>query len=87
VNTLIYNARMALRDIMEVNIFTQGNDKVYLTVYPNLVWEGTKQTHREDIILNVIHRLHDMDLDVIGGQAAVETLLEDGSVEIVRKAA
>ncbi|MFI9808914.1 hypothetical protein ACIHEJ_31940 [Streptomyces sp. NPDC052301] len=86
-NTLIYNARMALRDIMEVNIFSQGNDKVFLTVFPDLVWEGTEDTQTEKVIRNVIGRLHDMDLDVAGGEAAVRTLLDAGSVEIVRKAA
>ncbi|MEV6179128.1 hypothetical protein ACIHAR_24910 [Streptomyces sp. NPDC052016] len=86
-NTLIYNARMALRDIMEVNIFTQGNDKVYLTVFPDLVWEGTEETHTEKVIRSVIDRLHDMDMDVVGGESAVRTLLDAGSVEIVRKAA
>ncbi|MEV6840676.1 hypothetical protein AB0N17_40430 [Streptomyces sp. NPDC051133] len=86
-NTLIYNARMALRDIMEVNIFSQGNDKVFLTVFPDLVWEGTEDTQTEKVIRNVIARLHDMDLDVAGGEDAVRTLLDAGSVEIVRKAA
>ena len=43
-NNLIYEARMALRDVMEVNIYSQGNDKVYLTVFPELVWEGTEKT-------------------------------------------
>ena len=86
-NNLIYNARMALRDIMEVNIFSQGNDKVYLTVFPDLVWEGTEETHTEKVVRNVIDRLNDMDLDVAGGEAAVRTLLDAGSVEIVRKVA
>ncbi|MEU9210538.1 hypothetical protein AB0D27_21915 [Streptomyces sp. NPDC048415] len=86
-NNLIYNARMALRDIMEVNIFTQGNDKVYLTVFPDLVWEGTEETHTEKVVLSVIGRLHDMDMDVVGGDSAIKTLLDAGSVEIVRKVA
>jgi hypothetical protein len=86
-NTLIYNARMALRDIMEVNIFTQGNDKVYLTVFPDLVWEGTQETHTEKVIRDVINRLQDMDLDIVGGEPAVRTLLDGRSVEIARKAA
>ena len=86
-NNLIYNARLALREIMEVNIFSQGNDKVYLTVFPDLVWEGTEETHTEKVVRNVIDRLNDMDLDVAGGEAAVRTLLDAGSVEIVRKVA
>ncbi|MGD6755294.1 hypothetical protein [Streptomyces sp. BH105] len=86
-NTLIYNARMALRDVMEVNIFSQGNDKVFLTVFPELVWEGSGERQQEKVVRNVIHRLHDMDLDVAGGEEAVRTLLDEGSVEIVRKAA
>ncbi|MFZ3560694.1 MULTISPECIES: hypothetical protein [unclassified Streptomyces] len=86
-NTLIYNARMALRDVMEVNIFSQGNDKVFLAVFPELVWEGSGERQQEKVVRNVIHRLHDMDLDVAGGEEAVRTLLDEGSVEIVRKAA
>lgn len=86
-NNLIYNARMALRDVMEVNIFTQGNDKVYLTVFPELVWEGSEKTQSEKVVRSVIDRLHDMDLDVAGGESAIQTLLDSGSVEIIRKAA
>ncbi|MFC9470529.1 hypothetical protein [Streptomyces coelicoflavus] len=86
-NNLIYKARMALRDVMEVNIYSQGNDKVFLTVFPELVWEGTEKTQPEKVVRNVIGRLHDMDLDVDGGETAVKTLLDSGAVEIVRKAA
>ncbi|MBC2869413.1 hypothetical protein H1R13_31945 [Streptomyces mexicanus] len=86
-NNLIYAARMALRDVMEVNIYSQGNDKVYLTVFPELVWEGTEKTRPETVVQNVIGRLHDMDLDVAGGEDAVRTLLDSGPVEIIRKAA
>ncbi|TQJ92889.1 hypothetical protein [Streptomyces sp. SLBN-31] len=86
-NNLIYEARMALRDVMEVNIYSQGNDKVYLTVFPELVWEGTEKTQPEKVVRNVIGLLHDMDLDVADGEASVRTLLDAGPVEIVRKAA
>lgn len=86
-NTLIYNARMALRDVMEVNIYSQGNDKVFLTVFPELVWEGSGERQQEKVVRNVIDRLHDMDLDVAGGDEAVQTLLDAGPVEIIRKAA
>ncbi|MER6979729.1 hypothetical protein [Streptomyces carpinensis] len=86
-NNLIYEARMALRDVMEVNIYSQGNDKVYLTVFPELVWEGTEKTQPEKVVRNVIGRLNDMHLDVAGGEGAVKTLLDAGAVEIVRKAA
>ncbi|MEU9078586.1 hypothetical protein ACFYUY_14780 [Kitasatospora sp. NPDC004745] len=85
-NSLIYNARMALRDIMEVNIYSQGNDKVYLTVFPDLVWEGTEETQTEKVIQFVLGRLHDMEMD-IAGEDAVQTLLDGKAVEIVRKAA
>ncbi|MGW2835128.1 hypothetical protein [Streptomyces sp. NPDC001286] len=78
---------MALRDVMEVNIYSQGNDKVYLTVFPELVWEGTEKTQPEKVVRNVIGRLHDMDLDVADGEASVRALLDSGAVEIVRKAA
>ncbi|MGW0121030.1 hypothetical protein [Streptomyces sp. NPDC003327] len=86
-NNLIYNARMALRDIMEVNIFTQGNDKVHLTVFPDLVWEGTAETQTDKVIQEVLGRLHDMDMDIVGGDAGIKTLVDGGSVEIVRKVA
>ncbi|MFJ8150417.1 hypothetical protein ACIQ8D_34710 [Streptomyces sp. NPDC096094] len=86
-NNLIYEARMALRDVMEVNIYSQGNDKVYLTVFPELVWEGTEKTQPEKVVRNVIGRLNDMSLDVAGGEGAVRTLLDANPVEIVRKAA
>ncbi|MFB7558873.1 hypothetical protein [Streptomyces brevispora] len=86
-NNLIYNARMALRDIMEVNIFTQGNDKVHLTVFPDLVWEGTAQTQTDKVVQEVLGRLNDMDMDIVGGDTGIRTLLDGGSVEIVRKAA
>lgn len=86
-NNLIYEARMALRDVMEVNIYSQGNDKVYLTVFPELVWEGTEKTQPEKVVRNVIGLLHDMDLDVADGEVSVRTLLDSGAVEIVRKAA
>jgi hypothetical protein len=86
-NTLIYNARMALRDFMEVNIYTQGNDVVYLTVFPNLVWEGALETRADEVIRNIIARLHDMDLDVVGGDKAIDILRDSKPVEIIRKAA
>jgi hypothetical protein len=86
-NNLIYEARMALRDVMEVNIYSQGNDKVYLTVFPELVWEGTEKTQPEKVVRNVIGLLHDMDLDVADGEASVRTLLDSGPVVIVRPAA
>ncbi|TNY36166.1 hypothetical protein [Thermomonospora catenispora] len=86
-NNLIYSARMALRDIMEVNIFSQGNDKVYLTFFPDLVWEGTQRKRTEDVIQNIIDRLHDMGMDLAGGESAIPALLNSDPVEIVRKAA
>lgn len=86
-NTLIYNARMALRDFMEVNIHTEGNDVVYLTFFPNLVWEGAQETRADDVLRNIIARLHDMDLDVAGGDEAIPALRDSRPVEIVRKAA
>ncbi|MEJ8644311.1 hypothetical protein OG756_14435 [Streptomyces sp. NBC_01310] len=78
---------MALRDIMEVNIYTQGNDKVYLTVFPDLIWEGTEETHTEKVVLSIVDRLHDMDLALAGGEADIRTLVDSGAVEIVRKVA
>ncbi|MFB6837437.1 hypothetical protein [Streptomyces sp. NPDC056361] len=86
-NTLIYNARMALRDVMEVNIYTQGNDKVYLTVFPDLIWEGTEETHTEKVVHGIVERLHDMDLALAGGDDDIKTLVNSGVVEIVRKVA
>jgi hypothetical protein len=86
-NDLIYKARMALKDIMEVKIFTPGSGKVYLTIFPHLYWEGTAQTHREKVILNIIDCLRDMDMDLAGGESAIPNLLNSEPVEIVGKAA
>lgn len=95
-NNLIYNARMALRDIMEVNIFTKGTDRVYLTVSPELIWEGavpeTDQQREngragaEKVVLDIVDRLLDMDMVIAGGENALSALMESESVEIVRKA-
>lgn len=100
-NNLLYNARMALRDFIEVNITTKGNDRVYLTVFPDLIWEGDApetdqereeraqagRAHTEKVIRAVVDRLHDMDLTLAGGDEAINALLETESVEILRKAA
>jgi hypothetical protein len=87
VNELIYKARMALKDIMEVNITTPGSGKVYLTFLPHLVWEGATEAHREKVIGKIIDCLGDMGMDLAGGQAAIPTLLSSEPVEIVGKAA
>jgi hypothetical protein len=86
-NDLIYKARMALKDVMEVKIFTQGSGKVYLAFFPHLFWEGTGQTHKEKIILKIIDCLRDMGMDLAGGESAITTLLNSEAVEIVSKAA
>ena len=93
-NNLLYNARMALRDIMEVNIFTRGNDRVYVTVSPELVWEGAlPQTGEQDgaarhdkTILHVVDRLGDMDLELAGGADGITALKDSEPVEILRRA-
>jgi hypothetical protein len=100
-NNLLYNARMALRDFIEVNITTKGNDRVYLTVFPDLIWEGDApeneqeraerehagRAQTEKVIHAVVDRLHDMDLTLVGGEDAISALMATESVEIVRKAA
>jgi hypothetical protein len=100
-NNLLYNARMALRDIMEVNIFTKGNDRVYVSLFPDLTWEGdapetdqqrkalehAKREHTEKAVLTVIDRLRDMDLVLAGGEHGMNALMDSESVEILRKTA
>ena len=93
-NNLLYNARMALRDIMEVNIFTKGTDRVYLTLSPELVWEGNVpetdqhgdagRAHTESVVRTIVDRLHDMDLILVGGDKGISALIESEPVEIVR---
>lgn len=86
-NDLIYKARMALKDVMEVKIFTPGSGKVYLTFFPHLFWEGAAQGQQEKVILKIIDYLRDMDMDLAGGESAIPTLLNSEPVEIVGKAA
>ncbi|MFJ9822159.1 hypothetical protein ACIRU3_44420 [Streptomyces sp. NPDC101151] len=95
-NNLLYNARMALRDFMEINIFTKGTDRVYLSLDPDLTWEGAVpegaseqdgRAHTEKVVLTIVDRLQEMDMVLAGGESAVSALLEAESVEILRKAA
>ncbi len=100
-NNLLYNARMALRDIIEINIFTRGNDRVYLSLSPDLTWESdepetdqqreeielARRVHAENAVMHVVDRLRDMDLILAGGDAAINALMESESVEVLRKAA
>jgi hypothetical protein len=82
-NDLIYQVRMALKDVMEVKIFTQGSGKVYLTFLPHLFWEGTGPAQQEKAILRIIDYLRDMDMDLDGGESAISTMLNLEPVEVV----
>jgi hypothetical protein len=100
-NNLIYSARMALRDLLEVSVFTKGTDRVYLSVTSDLTWEGgapeadaqreereqARRVHTEKAVLTAVDRLGDMDMIIAGGENAVSGLIESGSAEILRKAA
>ena len=100
-NNLLYNARMALRDLIEVNIVTKGTDRVFLTVFSDLIWEGDApetdqqreerehagRAHLERVVQDAVDRLRDMDLMLAGGEDAISALMESESVEILRKAA
>ena len=99
-NNLLYNARMALRDLIDVNIFTKGNDRVYLSVSPDLSWDDddvaqndqqreerelARRAHTQSAVQAAIDHLRDMDLVLAGGESAITALMESESVEIVRK--
>ena len=100
-NNLLYNARMALRDIIEIDIFTKGADRVYVSLSPDPAWEGDapetdqqreerEQSGRarvENVVLHVVDRLRDMDLILAGGENGISALMGSESVEILRKAA
>ncbi|WP_141579095.1 hypothetical protein [Actinomadura sp. WMMA1423] len=86
-NELIYKARMALKDVMEVKISSRGGGRVYLSFFPDLFWEGTERTRAENVIKDIFDCLHDMDMDLAGGEAAVPVLLNSEPVEIVHRAA
>jgi hypothetical protein len=86
-NNLLYNARMALRDIMEVNIFTKGTDRVYLSVSADLAGASAGQVDTKNVILTVVDRLADMDMVLARGQDAIGALMAAEPVEILRKAA
>ena len=82
-NDLIYQVRMALKDVMEVKIFTQGSGKVYLAFLPHLFWEGAGPAQQEKAILRIIDYLRDMDMDLDGGESAIPAMLNLEPVEVV----
>lgn len=98
-NNLLYNARMALKDIIEINIFTKGNDQVYLSLLSDPVWEsdvpetdqqrGEREhaglVHTEKVVLTVVDRLRDMDM-ALASENAVSALMKSEPVEILQKA-
>ncbi|MFG2006928.1 hypothetical protein ACGFNU_48065 [Spirillospora sp. NPDC048911] len=86
-NDLIYKVRMALKDVIEVKIFTQGSGRVYVSIFPEFFWEGTERSHTEKIISNIVDCLRDMGLDLAGGDSAVPTLANSEPVEVLHKAA
>jgi hypothetical protein len=99
-NDLLYNARMALRDIIEINITTKGSHQVYLSVSPGITWasdgpetdeqraerEHAGRVHTENAVRSAVELLRDMDMVLVGGDNAISALLEYESVEILRKA-
>jgi hypothetical protein len=99
-NNLLYNARMALRDLMDIDITTKGTDRVYLSLCPDPAWEGdvpetdqqreeretAGRVYTENMVLTVVDRLRDSDMILAGGENAISTLMEFESVEILRKA-
>lgn len=100
-NNLLYNARMALRDIIEIDIFTKGTDRVYVSLSPDPAWEGDApesdqqreerehagRAHTEKVALTVVDRLRDMDLILADGENGISALVGSEPVEILRKAA
>ncbi len=96
-NNLLYSARMALRDIYEVNIFTKGNDRVYLSISHDLKWgteddaeapddnEQDPRRQTEQALAAAKKCLGEMDLMLVGGDAALTALMDAESVEIVRR--
>jgi len=87
-NNLIYNARMALRDMMEIDVFTKGTDRVYLSLLPDPAWKGngTAADRQRDVAITCVNRLGDMGMVLAGGDDAVTALVDLESVEILRKA-
>jgi hypothetical protein len=86
-NELIYKARMALKDVMEVKISSQGGGRVYLSFFPDLFWAGAERARAEKVVQNIFDCLHDMDMDLAGGESAVPALLRSEPVEIVHRSA
>ncbi len=85
-NNLLYNTRMALRDIMEVNIFTKGSDRVYVTLDSELSWEGNV-LGTDTVVVTIVDRLLDMDLVLAGGESGIGALRDSEPVEILRNVA
>jgi hypothetical protein len=87
INDLLYQARTALKDVLEANVTTQGGGKVYLSFLPHFFWNNAGQADQEKTILRIIDYLRDMNLDLAGGESAIPSLLDSEPVEIVAKAA
>jgi hypothetical protein len=99
-NNLLYNARMALKDIIEINIFTKGTDQVYLSLLSDPAWEGdvpetdqqrgerehAGRVHAEKVVLTVVERLREMEMTLDGGDNVINALMKSGPVEILQKA-
>jgi hypothetical protein len=99
-NNLLYNARMALKDIIEINISTKGSDRVYLTLLSDPPWEGEAsetaqqheerehagRVHTEKVVSTIVDRLQDMEMILDGGENAIGALMKSEPVEILQKA-
>ena len=99
-NNLLYSARMALRDMIEIDISTKGTDRVYLSLCSDPTWEGdgpetdqqreerehAGRVHMENVVLTVVDRLRDMNMILGGGENATSALMKSESVEILQKA-
>jgi hypothetical protein len=85
-NNLIYNARMALRDIMEIDVSTKGTDRVYLSLSPDPAWkgDGSEADQQRSVVLTCVDRLGDMGMILAGGENAISALMDFESVEILR---
>lgn len=99
-NNLLYNARMALRDIIEVNIFTKGSDRVYINItslptsddepatdQQREEREHAGRVHAENVVQDIIDRLRDMEMVIAGGEDGISALMESEPVEVLRRAA
>ena len=88
-NTLLYNSRAALRDLMDINIFTRESDRVYLSISadaPQGSQDQADRKHTENVAKTCLDRLQDMDM-TLAGDDAIKALVQAEAVEIVHRSA